>query len=273
MGACTGLESVEQSELTVLDSPDYHTERTVLVSYLGEMYIAKSHDTAKDASHNHLKTECITMSRLDHPHIAKPYRLVNSGDGFTAFLLKYQPNGNVQEYILVQQRYNHDRRLDLLYKWPVQLASALEYLCQTRTSYENVKLLNCLVDEAEDLPLIDFDQGQYSAGTAPEISSGEVDFEDELNSSSDVAQRVMVYRWATTVKRLWETTVLDPTPFHYVYFNQAAEIIAERDRVFVRDCIKGDPRKRPLFADVKRHFAQREQGSKEVSGDDVVEEK
>ena len=233
--------SIPQHKLEILDSRGYHTERTVLVSHEGRQYVAKGHAHRGDAKADRLCDEWRVMSRLQHPHIAKPYSLVTKGNNsVTAFLIEYQPNGNLEEYIIAQQE-KQDRRLDLLYKWPKQLASAMGYLCHSAVKYRNTKLKNCLVDGNENLLMIDFDRLRNSESIPPES-------EDEwFYIREPGAEKATVYRYGMMVKTLWETTLDNRSPSARKSFTTASDLVDQHYRDFIMKCIDVDPNKRPSF--------------------------
>ena len=249
----TDQSFIKQSELKVLDSTGYHTERTVLVSYKNKQYVAKGHADSGDAEEDRIIMEWELMSRLTHQNIAKPFRFVRKGDRITAYLIKFQPNGNAQEYIIAQQK-QQNRRVDLLYKWPKQLASAMRYLHSSGASWENTKLKNCLVDENEDLLLIDFDGLHSRDSTPPEIERGRINFASELRWRSLDADKAFTYRLGIMVRKLWETTPANQDPQSRVDFTAASHVVHRAYRNFNTACVHRHSHSRPSLGEVEVVF-------------------
>ena len=106
------------------------------------------------------------LKNLHHPHIVRLYGYIQ--DKFAnLIILEYAKNGTVYDYI--EKHGKEPVFHDLLLKWTLESAKALEYLHDNRVLHRDVKASNCLLFDDYILKLSDF--GLAREITTPLVSS------------------------------------------------------------------------------------------------------
>ena len=106
------------------------------------------------------------LKNLDHPHIVRLYGYIQE-NFLNLIILEYAKNGTVYDYI--KKHGNKPVSHDLLLKWTLESAKALEYLHDNRVLHRDVKGSNCLLFDDYVLKLSDF--GLAREITTPLVSS------------------------------------------------------------------------------------------------------
>jgi serine/threonine protein kinase len=265
----------------------YMTHATALVTYKGDVYVAKSAE-----NHSFCSTfmeEVDTLQLLRHDSIIRPPRmLIEHEDHIIGFLLKYYPKGNVREHAIALRTENK-LRPELLLKWFCQAAKGLRHVLYNGVEYQNIKPENCVVDEDDNLILIDFasNAAVKRQGRAPEVyyqNPGAFyngsEYEEPHLDSHDVKRKLtpheftpgksipdfwpkkarekaMVFTLARTFWMICESQASNPMPemasteypFSTIFTDLSADLLPEW-KEFVLTCVRYTPKQRPSLKEI-----------------------